>query len=69
MLSVIVDDLGLLTECEMLIREDVLRFVSQLFQVWHAGVLDHGWRAAQDHQDVGGRSREMLPDHVEVNKA
>lgn len=53
----------------MLISKNVLRFVSQLFQVWHAGVLDHRWRAAQDHEDVAGRSREVVLDHVEVDKA
>lgn len=48
----------------MLVCKDVFRWVAQLVQVWQAGVLDH-WRwAAQDNEDISGRSWEVVLDHV-----
>lgn len=51
-----------------LICKNVVRFVSQFFQVWHAGILDHWWRTAEHHKDVVGRSWETFLDHVTGNK-
>lgn len=48
----------------MLVCKDVFRWVAQLVQVRQAGVLDH-WRwATKDNEDISGRSREVVLDHV-----
>lgn len=51
-----------------LVCKNVLCFVSQFVQIRQAGVLDHWWRTAQHHEDVAGRSGEMVLDHVTVYK-
>lgn len=43
--------------------------MSQLVQVWQTGVLDHWWGAAQDDEDVSGRSRKVVLDHVMAHKS
>lgn len=42
--------------------------MSQLVEVWQTGVLDHWWWAAQDNEDIMGRSREVVLDHVMAHK-
>lgn len=47
-----------------LVRKDVLCFMSQLVQIGQTGVLYHRRRTTQDDEDVAGRSRKTVFDHV-----
>lgn len=47
-----------------LVRKDVFCFVSQLVQIGQTGILYHRWRTTQDDEDIAGRSRQVLLDHV-----
>lgn len=51
------------------VREDVLCSVSHFVQVGETGILYHGGWTTQDHQDLRGRSRKVVPDHVLVDEA
>lgn len=54
---------------EILVCKDVFRSVSQLFQIWQTGILDHRRRAAEDDEDIVGCSGEVVLDHVIGHKS
>lgn len=54
---------------KILVCKDVFRSVSQLFQIWQTGILDHRRRAAEDDEDIVGCSGEVVLDHVIGHKS
>lgn len=52
-----------------LVSEVVFCLVSQFFQIWQTGILDHGRRTTEDNEDITGWDREMLFDHVVGHKS